>query len=611
MRTLTLAAVGLALVSAGFAQDTQPRLSGSALIDHHLKAKWDEIGLKAARRADDAEYLRRVSLDIVGVIPSAEEASKFLDDKSPYKRQKLVESLLKDRRYAGHWSTVWSGILVGFDAEGRDQQYRAKEQDDLEEIFAKNMPYDEFARKVITVDGAMYDRYPSTLPEKERTQLPTEVGLASYIARQERVAGRQDFPLAMAGKVTRVFMGVQIQCAQCHDHPFDKWTQEEFYGMASFFTGLRPDRKNYIPEAVKKAAEAETDKRKAYDIMQRGRIQYYDVRDIDEAKPAASGAQTPREKLRERMAGGQARDLAIPNSKSGPIKASFLETGKGAESGVGRRTTFAKYVTEPSNLQFARMAVNRYWAQMFGAGIVNPPDDFNGRNKPSHPELLEELAKDFIAHKYDIHWLVKAIAGSEAYNLSSRAPGKERDPQAEKYLALARVRALMPEQILLSVIEATNFGQGGLARGLMDRRDRKDEKKDDKKEDKKGPMMGPPDMRDRMIAGLVAQFRSNFGDDEGGEVAEFSGTIPAALLMMNHPTLMGLATTAVRGSGFGEALSKQATPEDKVKWIYLSALSRTPTSKEMSRWKAHCADPKGYEDLLWTLLNTSEFLFNH
>jgi hypothetical protein len=612
MRKLTLAVLVLAVVSAGFAQDAPAKLSGTALIDHHLKAKWDEIGLKPAKRAEDSEYLRRAYLDIVGVIPSAEEAQKFLDDKSPYKRQKLVETLLKDPRYAEHWSTVWSGILVGFDTEGRDQLARAKEQQDLEDMFAKNMRYDEFARRVITVDGAYYDRGGGfNLPEKERDHLPKEVGMVSYIVRQERIAGRQDFPLAMAGKVTRVFMGVQIQCAQCHDHPFDKWTQEEFYGMASFLTGLRPDRKYYLPEAAQEQIKKETDKRKQAELMQRLRIQYYDVRDVDEPKPAAAAPATPRERMRERFMGGQARDLTIPNSKGGPIKASFLETGKGVEAGASRRATFAKYVTEPANLQFAKMAVNRYWAQMFGAGIVNPPDDFNGRNKPTHPELLEELAKDFIAHKYDIHWLIKAIAASEAYNLSSRSATKERDPQAEKYLALARVRALMPEQILRSVIEATNLGQGPMARA-MDRRDRKDGKREDKLDDKKGPM-AMPDMRERMILGLVAQFRSNFGDDEGGEVAEFSGTIPAALLMMNHPQLMGMATTAMRGSGFGEALSKQTTPEDKVKYVFLTALSRPPTSKEMTRWKGHvgAGDAKGYEDLLWTLLNTSEFLFNH
>ncbi len=604
MRILTLGILAAAVVSVGFAQETTTvATSGSALIDQHLKARWDEAGLKPAARASDSEFMRRAYLDLVGVIPSLGEAEKFLADSSSDKRSRLVERLLKDPRYAEHQATIWSGILVGFDNDRQDQAARAEEKDDLVVAFVKNVAYDEFARGVITVDGAVYDyRQVARLPEAEQKNLPKEVGLASYIARQERVAGRQDFPLAMAGKVTRVFMGVQIQCAQCHDHPFDKWTQEEFYGMASFFTGLQAQRQQYIPEA------ARGDKDKA----QRMRIQYYDVKDSDERKTGE--AMNPRERLRDRMGGG-ARDLTIPNSKSGPIKAAFLETGKGAESGVGRRTSFAKYITEKSNTQFAKMAVNRYWGQFFGAGIVNPVDDFNGRNKPSHPELLEGLAKEFVANGHDIHWLIKSITGSEAYNLSSKSTGKDRDPNAEKLFALARVRALAPEQILRSAVEATDFGSGSMARGglagrLRDMRDAP--KKDDPKKDdmKAGEMPDPA--RQRLIETLTAQFRFNFGDDEGGEVADFSGTISSALLMMNHPMLMGMGTSSMAG-GLKQVLSKYDSPEARIKAIFLTALSRNPSEKELGRWKAHVgrAGNAGYEDCFWTLLNTSEFLFNH
>lgn len=582
MRTAFLALLGVALVPAGWAQETT--LSGPALIDHWVRAKWEELGLKPAPRATDAEFLRRAYLDIVGVIPSAEEAERFLADADPGKRAKLVEALLRDRRYAEHWATVWSGILVGFDNERLEQLARAKEQEDLEEIFAKNVPYDEFARRVITVDGAVYDRPAGMMEAPTDKELPAEVGLASYLVRLRRVAGNE-FPHATAGKLTRVFMGVQIQCAQCHDHPFDKWTQEEFYGMASFFTG------------VMVRGEKIGDKQR-----------YFVVEDLEDRK----GDGSRREKLRGMLSGG-GKDLAIPNSKSGPIKAAFLETGKGVEPGKSRRETFARYMTEKDNLQFARMAVNRYWAQFFGAGIVNPPDDFNGRNKPTHPELLDALAREFIAKGYDIHWLIRTITASEAYNLSSRAPGKDRDPQAEKYLALHRVRAMAPEPILRSVAKALHLGQGALARRLSEARKERRDGKEDKGKDGPG-MMGAADlMRDRVLQALVAQFRFNFGDDEGGEVAEFAGTIPSALLMMNHPILMGTSASLRRGTGFSAFLSRYATPEEKIRAIYLSSLSRPPTSKEMSRWKGHVqkAGDAGYEDLLWTLVNTSEFLFNH
>jgi hypothetical protein len=299
-------------------------------------------------------------------------------------------------------------------------------------------------------------------------------------------------------------------------------------------------------------------------------------------------------------------NLSIPDSKLGPIKPSFIETGKGSEQGVSRRATYAKYVTSPDNLQFAKMCVNRYWSHFFGMGIVNPVDDFNGKNKPSHPELITELSKDFIAHKYDLHWLIKAIAGSEAYALTSRAAAKERDPQAEKLFALGKVRALAPEQILRSVIEATNLDEGPMP-------GRRELGKGAGKGAGKKGFAGKGEGIQRMILGLTAQFRNSFDDDEGSESVDFAGTISSALMMMNHPFLAA-GSTDRRMNGFGEMLSKQPTPEAKVRAIFLSCLTRQPSSSELSRWMAHVTKAngtQGYEDLMWTLLNTSEFLFNH
>jgi hypothetical protein len=296
-------------------------------------------------------------------------------------------------------------------------------------------------------------------------------------------------------------------------------------------------------------------------------------------------------------------DLSIPDSKSGPIKASFLESHKGAVAGEPRRVSFARYLTEKENLQFARMAVNRMWAHFFGAGIVNPVDDFNTKNKPTHPELLDALAKDFIAHGYDNHWLIRAIANSDAYQLSSRIAGKERDLAAEKYFAVARTRALSPEQIVRSFIEATDSDSGAAGRALEARARAAGR-----------PGMAGRQAREIQMFQMLSQFRSNFGDDEGNEVTDFAGTIPSALLMMNSQ-YTAAQTTAGRLSALGELLVKHPTPEARIRAVFLSALTRPPTDKELGRWKSHAARlqnaPAAYEDLLWTLLNTSEFLFNH
>ncbi|MBI3858119.1 MAG: DUF1549 domain-containing protein, partial [Planctomycetes bacterium] len=245
MRTLAIGVLAAAVVSTGYAQDTatEAKLSGSALIDKWVKAKWEDAKLKPAARAGDAEWMRRAYLDIAGQIPSLEEAEKFLKDGSSRKREALVDSLVKDERYAEHWAEVWSGVIVGFDKEQRAQGARNLGTADIHELFSKNIAYDEFARKVITVTGwTLEGANPAKMMmEADAAKEEKPVGLATYMVRQFREAGK-DFPKAVAGKLTRAFMGVQIQCAQCHDHPFDKWTQEEFYGMASFFTEVRVRR---------------------------------------------------------------------------------------------------------------------------------------------------------------------------------------------------------------------------------------------------------------------------------------------------------------------------------------------------------------------------------
>lgn len=569
MRTLVMILAGLAVG----AQDTQAPPSGTALIDLQLRAKWEEAGLKASKRADEAEFLRRVYLDIVGQIPSLEEAQKYLDDKSMYKRAKLVEALCKDPRYATRWADVWSGIIVGFDNDNRDQAARLKATEEIADLLAKNVPHDEFARRIITVKGNTTER-PGMSTDMEASKME-DVGLAGYVYNLAREAGK-DFPLALAGKLTRAFMGVQIQCAQCHDHPFDKWTQEEFYGMASFFGNVYARRQPFDAKAMMEFQKnGGTGKRPDY---------YVTVGDRD-------GEAAPKRPVRRPGMGGGPGDLSIPDSKSGPIKASFLENKKGAVAGETRRETFARYVTEKDNLQFAKMQVNRMWAHFFGAGIVNPVDDFNAKNKATHPELLEALAKDYIAHKYDNHWLIQAITGSEAYQQTSRSTAKERDPAVEKWFAIQRVRSLSPEQILRSVMEATNFVEGpmGRARGKA------------------------PGGREGALFLMLNQFRSNFGDDEGNEIVDFAGTIPSALLMMNSQLVSG-ATSAGRLGALGDLLAKYSTPEAKIKAIYLSTLTRAPSDKEMKRWSSHVGKSTGqagYEDLIWTLLNTSEFLFNH
>jgi hypothetical protein len=543
-------------------QEKPPGPTGTALVDSILRNRWKGAKVAPAGRADDLEYLRRVSLDLLGEIPSLEEAEQFHADTHPDKRAALVESLLKSPRYAIHWGDIWGGILLGLDHDPTELVLFFKARAQLIEMFEKNLPYDEFARTIITAKGAIYP-IPGTKKEAGTRTLPPEEGLTAYLYKLFQ-NNLKDLPLAMAGRLTRAFMGIQIQCAQCHDHPFDRWTQEEFYGMASFFTELTP---KLLP--IPEPGPVEPGKKKPP-------LFYFEFEDkprVPQAKPGAPGP---------------GMDLTIPESKKGPTHPSFLGNRKGATPGTLRRLQFARYMTDRDNLQFARMCVNRYWAHFFGTGIVNPPDDFCEKNKPSLPALLDALAREFIEHGYDVHWLIRTLTASEAYNHTSRAAS--RDDQAEKLFALPRIRALTPEQILGSLLRATSLEEGKAP-------------SDDRHQEQKR----------RILFGLVAQFRYAFGDDEDAERVEFAGTLPSALLLMNGP-FMGQGTNARTGQNLARILAERHSPQERIRALYLTTLSRLPSPRETERWLPFVEGARGnagYEDLFWTLLNTSEFLFNH
>ncbi len=553
MRLLSSAALLLLGSAAVLAQDPPAPpsgpagLSGRKLVDHHVRAKWSEKELSPSSRSEDAEFLRRVSLDLVGSIPSLEDAKAFLESGASDKREKLVDSLLASEKYAEHWATTWAGSLVGHEDDNQVASARLVMNRALRPLLEKNLPYDEFVRQVIAAKGVMPD--PRGLARgmmggKKKDEAaepdPEENLLTAFYVRLQRQAQRE-LPQAVAGKLTRVFLGTQIQCAQCHDHPFDAWTQEDFYGMAAFFSQLSVRRKNMGDE-------------KDYTFT------------VDD-RP-----------VRGRFGGG----LVIPDSKKGPIKPSFLWSKAGPEPKEEPRAAYARLLTSPETAQFAKAAVNRYWGHLFGRGLVNPIDGFDSRNAPSHPELLAELARDFVAHGHDVKWLLKELALSDTYQLSSRARAKA--PQAEKYYAVAAVRGLTPEQIMNSLVTAATTG-------------------------------GDPGsvMRGRDLLQAFRDFRYAFGDDEGSEILEFQGTIPGALVMMNSPAIQRATIATARGGGgrLQSIVSTHKNPSDQVRAMFLAVLTRPPTSSELSRFSAVCAKgPSGAEDAFWVLLNSSEFLFN-
>jgi hypothetical protein len=507
MRGASLTALVL-LVAASAGAESAPA-TASQLIDRHLEARWKEAGVSPCAAAEDAEFFRRASLDILGTLPSAEDVRRFLADARPGKRGAAIDELLARPGYAAYWAELWETLLLGYDEQVRTQTKRGLFAWLRDECFAKNMPYDKMVAAIVTAKGI--DREP---------------GPVSFLMYTLKGNGG---PIHVTGRVTRLFLGSQIQCAQCHDHPFDRWTQEDFYGMVGFFARIQSRRVN--PQDKQNAAQELFDSPKG---------------------DAAFGE-------------GKQRKTYAP---------CFLE-GLKPDAALPRRDEFARLLTRPENLQFPRAAVNRMWGHFFGRGLVHPVDDFNEKNRPSHPELIDALAREFVAHGYDLKWLIRAIAGTNAYGLSSRRPAEA--PPA-KFFTHALTRAMTPEQLANSILAATGLEGDSKAR-----------------ED------------------ILRRMRRDFGDADSVDMVDFDGTIPQALLLMNGKSVNdGIIR---KNSRLDRLLRESESPGERLEAIFLSVLSRPPTERERSRHLSRLErggqKREAYEDVFWVLLNSSEFLFIH
>lgn len=356
-------------------------------IDQHVRRRWEAAGVTPSPLSDDAEYLRRASLHISGRIPTVAEARAFLDDPSPEKRRRLVDELLDGPGYVTHFAHVWRRALLP--EAGSDFQIRfliPSFESWLRDTLAADTPYDQWVRELLTVPPASRS---GTAGRRAGSSSP----VAFFQAKQNK-------PENLAAATSRMFLGVRIECAQCHDHPFDAWKRDQFWSFAAFFAGIeRPAESSGIGAAVRELFDR--------------------------------------------------RELAIPDTDR-VVQAAYLDgTEPQWKFKVGPRETLADWVTAAENRDFARMAVNRLWGHFFGVGLVDPLDDFSDRNPPSHPELLDELAVAFAAHNFDVKFLIRAITASRAYQLSSRRTHDSQDDP--RHFARMTLQALTPEELYHSL----------------------------------------------------------------------------------------------------------------------------------------------------------------
>ncbi|HYT93095.1 MAG TPA: DUF1549 domain-containing protein, partial [Gemmataceae bacterium] len=357
-----------------------PQLPENNFIDGHVFRKLRKLNILPSEPADDAEYLRRVYLDVIGTLPTVAEARRFLADKRPDRRALLVEELLQRPEYADYWALKWADILrVDRQALGHKRAYAFYRW--IRESLAVNKPYDQFVREILTAEGPL-----------------DENGPANFY----KVVGK---PGEAASSLSQVFLGVRIACAECHHHPFDRWSQTDYFGMQAFFA----------PVGVRKTPQGE----------------FVQATGDPLTKHPRSGATIFAHAL------GMAMPSASPKGE--------------------RRLVLADWMTRPDNAWFARNLANRLWAHFLGRGLVEPVDDVRATNPPTNPELLDALAAELARSKFDVKQLIRTITASRVYQLSSRPnPTNEKDEQNYSRALFRRVDA---EVLLDMVSQATGVAE--------------------------------------------------------------------------------------------------------------------------------------------------------
>jgi hypothetical protein len=534
-----ICAIALLVASGpGYGADVSKDPSGDAAIlagkiDKLMAKRWETSKVQLAPRAEDAEFLRRVYIDLAGRIPTVAEARLFLEDPSTDKRAKLVEQLLDGPRYVSHFTNVWRALMLpeaGNNFQVKLQQGRFEEW--LRKQVAQNTGYDAVVHELL-----------STKVGQEGNGFPlaglvgTTGPLTFYLAKEYK-------PENLAASTARTFLGISVECAQCHNHPFAEWKREQFWGFTAFFSGIQSQR-------LMDFMVPGTEDRMKHEISMPGTEQKISARVLDGTQP-------------------QWKD------------------DKGA------RATLADWVTAPTNPYFARATVNRTWAYFFGSGIVEPVDEMVGNSTTaSNPELLDLLAKEFVAHKFDMKFLYRSLTATQAYQLSSAATHKSQDEAA--LFARMPLRGLTPEQLFDSLSAATGHHDSGGG--------------------------------DDLISGLVggnrsarSDFLTKFARSERPTEAQTS--ILQALMLMNGKVIADV-TSLNRSETLAALIDApfMTTPE-RIETLYLATMSRKPTAKEIARTtkfidgavqgsKSKDAYANALADVFWALLNSPEFVLNH
>jgi hypothetical protein len=500
------------------------------LTDKFSHKKWQTLGLVPSELCTDSQFIRRLSLDLTGTLPTPAKVEAFVADKDPQKRDKLVDKLLESQEYSYYFANKWADVLR---VKRRNQPARAGGtfafHGWIRNAIAADKPYDEFARDILGASGDEVSS-PPTVWYKELQQ-----------------------PEQFVDDTAQVFLGLRLACAQCHHHPYEKWSQDDYWGLAAFFG--RVGRKNVpVPGEVVQNNQ--------------GRIAIYN----------------------------RSRGNVI-NKRTG--KQAIMKPLDGDPMTVGieedPRQKLVDWMVDAKNPFFARAVVNRYWAHFFGRGIIDPLDDMRVTNPPSNPELLDALAADLVAHKYSLKHLIRTICKSRTYQLSA-TPNEFNKHDKQNY-ARYYPRRMSAEVLFDAVNQVTDSpaGFGGVPQ--------------DRYAPKRAIML--PD------ESFPSYFLDVFGRPQRISACECErvseANLAQALHLLNSDEIQG---KLARSGGRADKLATDKRPDaEKIDELFLWAFARKPTPEQRTAALAHIAKHEkekkvAYENILWALLNTKEFIFN-
>lgn len=513
-----------------------PEVAKRNYVDEHVFGKLERFNIIPSETSSDSEFLRRVCLDLTGTLPPPERVREFLSSRDPDKRDALIETLLNSPEYVDYWTYFFSEVLRVYSGATLNAEHALIYEDWVRKNIAGNAPYDRMARERLAAQGFSGPAW-SYWTFRDLTPVPE-----------------------IATEQIRVFLGRRLGCAQCHNHPFENWSQDQFWGLAAFFGDMTQ-------------------------IMEVEKIRgpYFVIDDIGghgrrkDRSPARILHPRTKEQVRPSFPDGS----VLPDSERRDL-----------------RMRLADWMTAPENPYFAEAIVNRVWGHFFGRGLVEPVDDFRATNPPTHPELLKELSRNFVDHGYDLKDLLRTLLRSRTYQLSGQANETNRDDKVNYSRALPR---LLEAPVLLDAISRATGVDSELI--VSDEPD--------------ASSGAPPGTRAiNLIPGMVpSPFFEVYNRNDRRGVPENKPqlTLLQSLHRLSGPTFTTRLTQ--EGSRVDRLLKQGAGDRQIIEELYLSALTRFPSDRELSGIEAKLGEQpsrrEGLQSLAWALVSSREFVHNH